>query len=74
MKKLKRMIAAIAIGLASMAGAATAQDITIATGKAGGGYDRAAQTIGTRLAQRGWLCHHRLEHERLRGNLAHRVP
>jgi TRAP-type uncharacterized transport system substrate-binding protein len=37
----------------AFAGSAYADDLTIATGKEGGGYDAAARTAATKLAQRG---------------------
>lgn len=43
----------IAAWLCGFAAAASADPITIATGKQGGGYDRRAQEIGQRLEQRG---------------------
>lgn len=49
MKSLK--IATIASLL--FAGAASADPLTVATGKSGGGYDKAAQTLSQRIAQRG---------------------
>lgn len=48
---LKKLFVA-ALGLAFFTTAALA-DITIATGKAGGGYDKSSQTLATRLIQRG---------------------
>lgn len=41
------------IALALFAGQASAEAVTIATGKPGGGYDRRAQEIAQRLEQRG---------------------
>ena len=49
---MKTLLKYAALALALTAGAASA-DVVVATGKSGGGYDKAAQTLSQRIAQRG---------------------
>lgn len=50
-KVVKRFV--LTAAMIALATTATAADVSIATGKAGGGYDAAAQKLAIRLSQRG---------------------